>query len=188
MANQKPKIVVSPVVTAAYAWLARPDEGQEYSDGKFKVTLVMDKDDKEVASFIEDMMTDADAVAKAEFGKLPSNLRYPFKDGDEADKEEFKGKWLLTAKTKFQPGFVGPDKGSIGEDDIPSSGDLIRASFMLKAYATGGNKGVTSQLRNVMLMEKRNYGLGPSGDFGELEAVQSDKDEDSTKDEFDIAI
>ena len=41
MAKVQRDIVVSPTATAAYAWLAKPDEGQEFSDGKYKVTLVL---------------------------------------------------------------------------------------------------------------------------------------------------
>lgn len=185
MASNKASIQVSPNVTAAYAWLAKPDEGQEFSDGKYKVTLVMEKGDKEVEEFIKTLTTISEEIATAEFKKLPSGLRMPFKDGDDTEKEDFQGKWLITAKTKFQPGFVTEDKKQLSVDDCPSSGDLIKASFQLKAYNTGGNKGVTSQLRNVMLIEKRNLGQGAAGDFGEHQAVQNDSSDD---DDFDIAI
>ena len=43
--------VTSPISTAAYAWLASPDEGQEFSDGKFKVTGLLDKQADETKSF-----------------------------------------------------------------------------------------------------------------------------------------
>jgi len=185
MASNKASIQVSPNVVAAYAWLAKPDEGQEFSDGKYKVTLVMEKGDPEIEKFIETLSTVSKDIATAEFKKLPSNLRMPFKDGDETEKEDFQGKWLITAKTKFQPGFVDAGKKQLAVEDCPSSGDLIKASFQLKAYNTGGNKGVTSQLRNVMLIEKRNLGQGAAGDFGEHQAVQNDSSDD---DDFDIAI
>jgi len=185
MANQKASIQVSPNCVAAYAWLAKPDEGQEFSDGKYKVTMVFNKGDAEVEKFIETLKTVSNELATAEFKKLPSGLRMPLKDGDDTEKEDFQGKWLITAKTKFQPGFVASDKSQLAVEDCPSSGDLIKASFQLKAYNTGGNKGVTSQLRNVMLIDKRNLGQGAAGDFGEHQAVQKDSSDD---DDFDIAI
>lgn len=184
MAKQKVRPIVSPQATSAYAWLARPDEGQEFSDGKYKVTLVLDKNDEEAKAFIADVKKEAEALAKQAWETIPKNFRYPFKDGDDSEKEEFHGKWLLTAKTKFQPGFVGPDNKAIDEDSIPSSGDIIRASFSLKEYATGGGKGVTSQLRNVKLIEKRNMSSGPSNDFGD----PIDDAPSESKDDFDIAI
>lgn len=183
MAKQKVRPIVSPVATSAYAWLARPDEGQEFSDGKYKVTLVLDKGDKEAKDFIADITREAEALAKKAWDAVPKNMRYPFKDGDDSEKEEFHGKWLLTAKTKFQPGFVDQFNKQIDEEDIPSSGDLIQASFSLKEYATGGGKGVTSQLRNVRLIEKRNTSSGASNDFGDPIDTPSESDND-----FDIAI
>jgi hypothetical protein len=44
VAKQKNARVVTPPAVAAYAWLSKPDEGKQYSDGKFKVTLVFDED------------------------------------------------------------------------------------------------------------------------------------------------
>lgn len=186
MAKKQLQIVVSPVATAAYAWLAKPDEGQEYSDGKYKVTLVMDAKDKAVSEFIEDVREKSKAEAEKEWGKIPKNIRYCFKDGDDTDKEEFAGKVMITAKTKYQPGFVDAKKVPLGEEEFPASGDLVRASFALLPYKAGGNIGVTAQLRNVMLVEQRNFGGSPSNDFNDVE-VQEDKTDEKQKD-FDINI
>jgi len=152
--------LISPVCTAAYAWLAKPDEGQEYSDGKYKVTLLLDKDDKDAKSFLKKLEDASDEVALEKWGNKPKNLRYCYKDGDEKDKEDFEGKFMLVAKTKFRPGMVdcGDPPTSLIEGSEPASGDLIRASFALIAYEAGGRKGVAAQLRNVQLVEKRNTG------------------------------
>lgn len=183
MAKKQLTVVSSPVATAAYAWLARPDEGQEFSDGKYKVTIVLDKGDAAVEAFIADLEEKANAALEKEFDKVPRNARMPFKDGDDSGKEEFEGKWMIVAKTKFQPGFVGNDKKPLPEDVFPASGDLIRASFALTAYNAGGNKGVSAQLRNVMLMEKRNNGSGID-DFGDVEAIK--KEEELNDEDFDL--
>jgi hypothetical protein len=177
MAKKQATVVVSPEAVAAYAWLARPDEGQQYSDGKYKVTLVLDSSNE---NFFKELIQKSDVVAQEEWGKVPSNLRYCLKDGDDTEKEEFAGKTLITCKTKYQPGFVDSSKKPLDEDTFPASGDMIRASFALIPYKTGGNAGVTAQLRNVMLMEKRNNG-GSQDDFAEVqaeEAVANDNDDD----------
>lgn len=178
------KKLISPVCTAAYAWLAKPDEGQEYSDGKYKVTLLLDKDDKETKSFIKKLEAASDEAASEKWqDKPPKTLRYCYKDGDEKDKEDFEGKWMLVAKTKYRPGMLDcsePPK-SLGEGNEPASGDLIKASFALIAYEAGGQKGVAAQLRNVQLIEKRNLGNNQD-DFGSydggftVEAVDDDDD------------
>lgn len=186
MAKIKNKVVVSPEATAAYAWLSRPDEGQEYSDGKYKVTLVLNKGDKDVEAFIKSVKADADDALEQEFGKVPKGARMPFKDGDDTDKEEFEGKYLIVAKTKFQPGFVDAHKTPLEEDVFPMSGDVIRASFALIAYKAGGAIGVTSQLRNVMLIDKRNNGSG-FDDFSEVvDDTPKNPKEEIDDEDFDI--
>lgn len=179
-------VVVSPKATAAYAWLAKPDEGQEYSDGKFKVTLVIDKEGEGVAEFIENLENKARELGVAEFGKLPKTFKLPFKDGDDAEKEEFHGCWTIVAKSKFQPGFFDGAKKALPEGTFPMSGDVIRASFGLTPYKAGGGIGVSCQLRNVMLLEKRNSG-GSSADFDEIEASEGFAGGTNEEDEdFDI--
>lgn len=184
MAKKQVKVVVSPEATAAYAWLSRPDEGQEYSDGKYKVTLVLDKGDKDVEAFIKDISAKAEEALEQEFTKVPKNARMPFKDGDDTDKEEFEGKYLIVAKTKFQPGFVDSAKQPLDEETFPMSGDVIRASFALIPYKAGGAIGVTSQLRNVMLIDKRNNGSG-FDDFDDIEGTTPQTKETNDED-FDI--
>ena len=186
MAKVQRDIVVSPTATAAYAWLAKPDEGQEFSDGKYKVTLVLDPKQEGVSDFIENVRAKSKKAAESEWDKLPKNIRYCFKDGNDTDKEEFADKVMITAKTKYQPGFVDAKKQALGEEELPASGDLIKASFALVPYNAGGNRGVTAQLRNVMLVEKRNFGGSPSNDFNDVE-VKEDHDDQKDKD-FDINI
>lgn len=181
-------VVVSPQGTAAYAWLAKPDEGQQYSDGKYKVTLVLDKEDEAVAAFIEKLTKLATEIGTKEFGKLPKTFKMPYKDGDDQDKEEFKGHWLVVAKTKYQPGFVDAAKKALPDGVTPMSGDIIRASFGLTPYKAGGGIGVSCQLRNVMLIEKRNGG-GGGDDFADLEAGEGftgGADDGDNEEDFDI--
>ena len=162
--------MISPVCTAAYAWLAKPDEGQEFSDGKFKVPLLLDKDDKEATAFVKQLEDLSDEVAETKWSSKPKKLNYAYKDGDDKDKEDFANKWLLVAKTKFRPGMVdcGEPPMSLLEGAEPQSGDLIRASFALIPYEVAGRKGVSAQLRNVQLVEKRNNGSNQN-DFDGLD-------------------
>ena len=182
MAKKKLAVVVSPEATAAYAWLSRPDEGQQYSDGKYKVTLVLPKNGKGVEEFIEDLQQKAEDTIVKEFGKLPRNYRTPFKDGDDTTKEEFQGSWLITVKSKYQPGFVDQTGKALDDDVFPMSGDIIKASFALLAYNAGGGIGAAGQLRNVMVVEKRNGGSAAS-DFGITPSAEQEELEDE---DFDL--
>jgi|TARA_B110000977_G_C11072599_1_gene490055 hypothetical protein len=179
MAKRPQVSAVTPPATAAYAWLQKPDEGQEYSDGKYKVTILMPKDDKSTVDFITKMTPLVEDLAIKEFGKLPSGFKYPWKDGDDTSKDEFKDHWMMVAKSKYLPGYVDVSKKPVAIEDAPMSGDLVRLATVFGAYSAGGAKGVSAQLRNVMLVERRNK----SGDaFAEIEAAESADAED----DFDI--
>lgn len=154
MAKKRFPKVVSPVAVAAYAWTDRPDEGDEYSDGKYKVTLVLDNDDPKVSEFIDQLTRMSEEVGAEEFGKLPRKFNLPFRDGGEK-KDEWEGKTIITAKTKFRPAQYDQNKESLGEGQGIRSGDLARASLVLMPYKAGGNTGVTCQLRAIQLIERR---------------------------------
>lgn len=176
--------LASPEAVAAYAWLAKPDEGQEFSDGKYKMTIILDPET--TVDWINDLKEKSNQVAKKEWGKVPANMRYCFRDGNDSKNEDFHNKLTITAKSKFQPGFVGTDKKPLPEDVQPASGDIVRASIALIPYKAGGNQGVTAQLHNVMLIEKRNNGSSATEDFAEIEAVEKDNLGETNDDDFDI--
>ena len=179
MAKRPQVSAVTPAATAAYAWLQKPDEGQEYSDGKYKVTILLPKDDEDTKEFIAKMTPQVEDLAIKEFGKLPNNFKYPWKDGDDTEKDDFKDHWMMVAKSKYLPGYVDAAKKPVAVEDAPMSGDVIRLAVGFGAYSAGGEKGVSAILRNVMLVERRNK----SGDaFAEIEAVESADAED----DFDI--
>jgi len=183
MAKRPQVITVTPPVVIAYAWLRKPDEGQEFSDGKYKTTALLPKDDPETIEFIKTMTPQVEELAIKEFGEIPKGFKYPWKDGDLTEKDDFKNHWMIVAKSKFLPGFVDKQKKGIAVDDAPMSGDLVRLAVSFGPYSAGGAKGVSGQLRNVMLVERRNM----SGDaFAEIEAVASADVSEETEDDYDI--
>lgn len=171
--------VLSPIGTAAYAWISKPDEGHKYSDGKFKVTLIMDPNDPGVTEGLAALEEKIQQAAIAEWGKVPKNLNNPLKDGDDiADekegKDELRGMTLLTAKSKFQPGMVNAKREELPEDVYVRSGDTIRLSAVLIPYVAAGNKGVAIQLRNVQLLEQRESQGGGANDFDEVDGYETE--------------
>jgi len=157
--------VLTPVGVAAYAWIARPDSGHEFSDGKYKTTLTMDPSQPGVTEGLAKLEAAVKEAAIAEWGKLPKVYRSPIKSGDDiADekegKEDLRGMFQLTSKSKFQPGMVDAQRNELPEDVFVSSGDTIRISAVLIPYTAGGMKGVALQLRNVQLLEQRSASSG----------------------------
>ncbi len=160
----------SPIGVAAFAWIAKPDSGKKYSDDKYKVTLVLDKGvdaNEEFVAMIEKAHIEARGKKKTDS---------PVKDGDEKEKEEFKGKHLLTFKSKYQPDCVDSVRNpetkkftSLTGDQMPKSGDRIKVGFAMLPYEEGKNAGISLQLRAIQLIEKRARGAGYGEAFEEEE-------------------
>lgn len=170
--KKQPEIkATTPAGTAAYTWLAKPDEGGKYSDGKYKTWLVLDGDTD--VDYLEEKALELAAI---EWPKAkPASIRLAFlKDGDEIadkaeengkDKEEFRGKKIIDAKTKFQPQIVGAGNKDLPDGVEVRSGDTIKLSIQFYACEVSGQKTVTAQLRAVKLIEKNNRGGNYGDDF-----------------------
>lgn len=201
--SQKKKLpkVATPEGVAAYAWINKPDSGNEYSDDKYKVTLLIDEEAESTEQFVAKITAQAKELAAEEWGKCPKDLQLPFRDGNEIadekeDKEDFRGMVVFTLKSKYQPGVVDAKKKSLPAKAV-MSGDLIRASALLVPYKTtetvveNGKKkkvtvhGVTFRLRNIQLLEKRNMGGGAAGDFDEMDEYESVADTYEASDDMD---
>lgn len=77
--NKRPDPITSPLGIASFPYLQRPDNavwnngvkvGEDPSKGKYKVTLILDKDDPKAQAFIEDLKVRYEAAVKAELERL----------------------------------------------------------------------------------------------------------------------
>ena len=90
-----PVITSRPLSSQPRTRIANPDEGQQFSDGKYKVTCLLEKNG-EHDDFIQDFESKCEEAALNEWDKIPQNLYTPIKDGDENQKEDFHNHWLIT--------------------------------------------------------------------------------------------
>lgn len=161
--------------TANFAWLAKPDTGSEYSDGKYKVTVAWNKDDP----FVAQLKATVKDAAQREFGdKIPATFNNPIKDGDAGNKEQFAGKVYAVFKSNRKPGQVDAKNFELPEGVVIMSGDEIRVAAAAKAY-NGAQKGVSFYLDMVKLISKNNNGGAQSAGsiFGDDEGyVASEND------------
>jgi hypothetical protein len=172
---------ITPAGVAAYAWLTKPDTGGEYSDDKYKVTLVLPKkgapNQAEIDSFIEDIN---ERHAEARGNKKTDS---PVKDGDDKDNESFHGHWLITFKSQFQPKCVGKGNKELPENMAVFSGDYVKVAFAAAPYEKGKNAGISMRLNSVKLLEKRNRGGDYGSVFDEDEGVEVDVSGDADDDD-----
>jgi hypothetical protein len=132
MAKQPKVQIVTPVGTAAYAYFHKPDTGNRFSDNKYKGRLVLpgntdlSKIEKTIRDFAATVFPNADL----------SDLQLPWKAGEDAfkDKDEFKGKIVLTAKSKFAPQIVDAKKKTLPKGVKAQSGDNVKFVCGLYAY------------------------------------------------------
>jgi hypothetical protein len=99
-------------------------------------------------------------VALAQWGaKLPTNLRNPFKDGDQENQkriaegkepqESNKGMIYVQSKSSFMPGLVNQKREPIINQDEFYGGCYARAQVNVYAYSQAGNNGVNLGLLHI---------------------------------------
>jgi len=156
--------------TASYSYLREPDAGREFSDNKYKTTLLIDKNDEESLAIVRDACAKA---AKAEWPEgLPANLKSPLRDGsDKADKDaDLANYFMVTFKSQKAPSLYDSAGKPLADDINIFSGDQVRVAGAAGAYVAGGNKGVTLYLNGVQLVEKAAMSGGDDGAmFGSVE-------------------
>ena len=134
------------------------------SKPKFSVILLVPKTDTDEIARINACYEAAieDGIQKKFNGKAPnkSTLRPVLKDGDESDRPEFKGHYLLTCSSTQRPQVVDINLNEIIEPNAIVGGDYIRVSCNFAAYNVGASKGVSCYLQNVQLYKKTDKPFG----------------------------
>lgn len=160
--------VVFPVGTAGFSYLNKPDTEGQYADNKFKTEVVFDEIPtmRMYADGAWTTVTAEQVVKKAiavDGRKAQSQIRSFLVDGDEKldkdgnPKEDYAGKYVINAKSKFKPAQVDTSREPLDESTSIYGGDRIKVSATALPYPpTGIIKGVALQLRAVQLVEKMN--------------------------------
>ncbi|MBV1928576.1 MAG: DUF2815 family protein, partial [Gammaproteobacteria bacterium] len=118
-----------------------------------ETAVMLDNNNKDHAKFLGELESAAEALAQERFGKkLPKKFNWPFRDGDDEDREEFAGHTFFSASAsvKFQPECVDATLQPIIDPKELYSGMYCRVS--LRPYTwdhPSGGKGVSFGLVNV---------------------------------------
>ncbi len=167
-ANFKPEFInniVTPIGRVSFPHLSKPDEGRQYSDGKFKATLLLPKKGVDLGP----LKTAALKVAQKSWPskvKTLDDFVHPFRDGDLKDAEGYKGSVFITCKSKRRPRMVGKMKEDV-DGDMFYGGCKARFIVTAMTYMQAGKPGVTFLLDVVQFAgdgEKLGGGGGASVD------------------------
>ena len=162
-----PILVRTPRATLAFAHIMKPDTEGKYADGKFKGTFIFDLDAD--LSKVEDA---ARRQAAIDYPKMkPEKVNILIGDGDDkVDKDGeirdgFAGKKIITAKTKFAPQVVGPDRQPLAAGVEVRSGDVVIAVLAPVKSDVPVKGSMAFRLQAVQLVEKR---AGGGHDYSDL--------------------
>ena len=184
-------------VTFSYAnvWVARAHE--EGAPLKYSVSLLIPKTDKATIKKIEKCIANAIVNGKSKLanksGKIPSNLKTPFRDGDEdrPDDEAYQGCMFINANTTRRPQVVDKNVEPILDQDEFYSGCLGNASVNFYPYNVGTSKGIAAGLGNVQKIsdgDPLSGGASAADDFGSSDADADDEEEDNEEEDDDSEL
>ena len=167
--------IVTPPFRMSFANLFKPKSNFDNQEPKYSCDMLFSKKEDLTA-----LKKAAAIVKRAKWGdKTPKNFRNPFKDGDEKELEDYKGKVFITAQSKMKPGIIDKNKEEILDQSEVYSGMWARATVVPYAYEVKGNAGIGFGLRNIMKIKDDEAFSGrsnPLDDFADVEVDDSDDD------------
>lgn len=163
------------------------------NEPKYSTAILIDKDDKETLSVINDAIKSAkqNGINGPWGGKEPKGLKMPIRDGDEErDDEPYQNVYFFNASSTIAPQVVGkfldPKTGKaveLGPNEV-YSGSYVNITINFYPYNAQGNKGVAAGLGNIQFNRdgKRLDGHSDAEDDfsfedGELDVSQSQDDD-----------
>lgn len=145
--NAATRRVVTPVGRLSYAHVFEPYAFNEKDTPKYSCEFIFEPGEDLTA------LRKAAHVAAEEFfgvGKVPKNIRSPFREGSDREQEAYEGSIFIGARSKDRPGVVvGPNRDECIDKNEVYSGCYARLSVTAYGYDHKGNKGVTFALNHV---------------------------------------
>jgi len=159
--------------------LEKPSQFDEDSELKYSVTILMDKDSKDVKNIKE--------IISSEWleGTIKKGAHNPLKDGDlkkaELEKEDkngdiYENRYYIRSSSKFEVKVVDSNKRIWIGTDQEINGFVGRVHSLVRAYEAGINSGVTLYLKGVQVISKGlEIGGDTTADF-DVEETEDDND------------
>lgn len=155
---------------------------------EYSVTMLFPKDSTDMKPLKQAMVK----AAKNEFGAdvdLKSLDLARLKDGDEMDRSEYKGNWVVKAKTTLgQPGVVDGQLNEIIDPSEIYSGVWAKVNITAKGYSKG-DPGVTFYLQHIQkIKDDEPFAGGPRSKdvFDEIEIDEDDIESTAGTEDADV--
>jgi hypothetical protein len=148
------KNIMTPNFVASYPKLFKAELNEQSGKMEYSVVALFKKGEDLTA-----LKKAAEEVIVAKFGadksKWPKNLKSPFRDQAEREKEgklpagHESGAFFMTLKSQYKPGVVDSEVQPIIVDGDVYAGCIMRATVRPYYYEKNGNKGVAFGLQNA---------------------------------------
>lgn len=176
--------VVTGKVRLSYVHLFEPYTSDEEQEAKYSCVLLIPKTDKATLNKLEAARQAATEDGKPKWGgKIPPNLKYTLRDGDEeADLErnpEYAGHMFMSVNSKTKPGLVDQNVNPILDSTELYSGCYARVSINAFAYNAKGNRGISFGLNHVQKLADGDFLGGRSRAEDDFDAVEVEDEADS---------
>ncbi len=164
---------------------ARARENDDGTPGKeqFSMLIVVPKGKKSTRLFIEELSGILLTCAQEKHGSAITQKRlkhWPIKDGDESEKEQFHGHYLINAASNFKPSVIDANGDELTTGEELYSGAWYKAKISPWAWANKkGGKGVSVNLESaIKIKDDDRFGGGSKASDDFADEVGGDSDED----------
>lgn len=159
MATTDKTRVTTGIVRLSFVHLGKPYSSSPDVPARYSCALLVPKSDSTTIFALRDAQKAALArgVERGTFqGGVPKDWHDTIKDGDESDREEEHGHWVLNVSSPAdrRPAVVDRNVNLISDDDLPTraySGVYARVALGAFAYNRSGNRGVSFGLNHVQI-------------------------------------
>ena len=155
MATKNPRVVTGKV-RLSYVYAFQPQVKADGGTGKYGVSILIPKTDKDTIAKINAAFETAKANSASYFGgTIPKLLKGGLRDGDlEKEEPEYAGCMFINANSAKKPGVVDADMNPILDADELYSGCYGRVAIEFYPYAVEGSKGIACGLGNIQKLEE----------------------------------
>lgn len=176
--------VMTPHFRVSFPNLFKPKAAFEGQEPVYSVQMLIPKDTN-----IDELKKAAKQAAVKKFGNdVPKNIRWPFKNGNEKNLENYKDMIVIEARSKMKPGVVDRQLNEVLDPGEVYAGCWARATLVAYGYDKAGNKGVSFGLQNIQKVKDDEAFSGRANakdDFDALDELASG-DLDGNNDGLDL--
>ena len=171
------KVVFGPCHLSFPHLFAKKKFDGDTGDGKYMVTVMIPKKEKETINAINKAIETAKAagIAKKWGGKEPRKLTLPLMDGDDANDELMHGHYTIKAKSNMRPGVLDKERNPIVDEEEIYGGMWAVVSVTFFPYNAAGNTGVGVALNGVVkFKDDERFGQSADHDFDNIDLEDDD--------------